>query len=441
MSKAWPCLLFLALAVNAPEAAALGPQNVLVLANRDCPRSLEIAAYYARARAIPAANILLLSGPDTRTMDFGPFQDAVAEPLRKHLAARHGAPIDCLVLADGIPLRVRLPQGPISASALLAVLDTPLFGRPQTSLPTVANPYLDSDTPFSHRKAFGDLHLYLVTHLCGLTAVDAKALVDRSLASDRSAPVGDFYFQKAKGNARGRNATYDKALKDLKERGLRAFVLPWGPAALAEKKGIAGLLTGGKYSGLAQKTVDSLSFRPGALVDLLESYGAVPRNFDPGRNPVQVPVTWFIRAGATGVHGTVAEPYAHAFPRATLFRWYSRGYGLAEAYFMSLPFLYWQNAVFGDPLAAPYAARPAVTVSVTEDAGLWVKVEAKPTNPRVGVQRVALFGNGRPLGAIEGCSGTFKIAPPTGELVLLATATGWGRAQPTGWAVRTIGKK
>jgi len=441
MSKVLPCLLFLALAA-APEATALGPQNVGVLANRDCPRSLEIAAYYARARAIPAANILLLSLPDTRTMDYKPFQESVAEPLRKYLAARRGAPIDCLVLADGLPLRVRLPQGPISASALLAVLDTPLFGRPQTSLPTVANPYLDSDTPFAHGKAFGDLHLYLVTHLCGLTPLDAKALVDRSRASDRSAPVGDFYFHVAQGNARGRNATYDKALKDLKERGFRAFVLPWGPAALAEKKGIAGLLTGGKYSGLGQKTVESLSFRPGALVDLLESYGAVPRNFDSTRNPVQVPVTWFIRAGATGVHGTVAEPYAHAFPRATLFRWYSRGYGLAEAFFMSLPFLYWQNAVFGDPLAAPYAARPAVTMSVvTQGAELWVTVKAEPTNPRVGVQRVALFGNGRPLGAKKGSLGTFKIDPPTGELVLLATATGWGRAKPTGWTVRTIGKK
>ena len=61
----------------------------------------------------------------------------------------------------------------------------------------------------------------------------------------------------------------------------------------------------------------------------------------------------YIHEGATGVTGHVAEPYLAACPRPDLlFSAYIRGRNLAESFYLSIPFLSWQNIVAGDPLCA-----------------------------------------------------------------------------------------
>ena len=77
-------------------------------------------------------------------------------------------------------------------------------------------------------------------------------------------------------------------------------------------------------------------------------------------------VTHMVRAGITGVHGTVAEPYNIAFPPADLFSPYIAGYTLAETFHQKLPFRYWMNLVIGDPLCAPYARRLDIDVSISQ---------------------------------------------------------------------------
>ena len=62
-----------------------------------------------------------------------------------------------------------------------------------------------------------------------------------------------------------------------------------------------------------------------------------------------------IRAGVTGVSGHVAEPFLDGSARPQiLFPAYVAGFNLAEAFYLAMPYLSWQNVVIGDPLCAPF---------------------------------------------------------------------------------------
>jgi tetratricopeptide (TPR) repeat protein len=69
-----------------------------------------------------------------------------------------------------------------------------------------------------------------------------------------------------------------------------------------------------------------------------------------------------IRAGVTGVSGHVAEPYLDGSARPQiLFPGYVAGLNLAESFYLSIPYLSWQNVVIGDPLCAPFAKSEVAT--------------------------------------------------------------------------------
>jgi len=64
--------------------------------------------------------------------------------------------------------------------------------------------------------------------------------------------------------------------------------------------------------------------------------------------------------GVSATLGPVAEPYVQAFPiPEAFFAFLVDGYyALAEAYFLSLPYLSWQMVLVGDPLYRPFKVRP-----------------------------------------------------------------------------------
>ncbi|MFK7989303.1 MAG: hypothetical protein AB8I08_25015 [Sandaracinaceae bacterium] len=93
----------------------------------------------------------------------------------------------------------------------------------------------------------------------------------------------------------------------------------------------------------------------------LTSFGARPINFrETGES--QVSIARWVTAGVAGVHGTVAEPLNNCFPDRELLVRYVDGSTLAEAFHLTMPFVYWRNLVLGDPMAAPFAERPTLTV-------------------------------------------------------------------------------
>ena len=64
-----------------------------------------------------------------------------------------------------------------------------------------------------------------------------------------------------------------------------------------------------------------------------------------------------ITQGVTGAKGYVAEPYTTAVAKPDImFDRYTRGYNLAESFYMASQLLKWRDVVIGDPLCRPYAA-------------------------------------------------------------------------------------
>jgi uncharacterized protein (TIGR03790 family) len=420
----------------APAArAGGGPENVLIIANGRSPESLAVANAYRAARDVPEANVCLLDIPldDFRSRSIvsrtvydlkiaGPIEDF----LRHHPAAGQ---LQFFVLCPDLPLRVESgpERKPFSLAAVLALLGSSApFGT------SPANPYCGQQVAFEKRAGqSGRLPvIHLVTWLRGYERSDALALIQRSLKADGTAPPGTFYFVKSQ-HTRG----YEQAADALRQRGLAVRLAESGhPVAAAPD--VAAYLSGGEYSGLGWKDLASNTYRPGCLIDMLESYGALWNNWRTFGYNLQTPVAWFIRAGATGVHGTTDEPFAAAFPssgRARLFLDnYTRGLNLAEAFWSAIPQLGWQNAVFGDPLCAPYAVRGKVTLTVTAPEApstiynLAARVEPAPSTTPA---EVRFFLDGRLLDPVRPAKPPADGGAWTAEAVVdtLKIPDGWHR--------------
>ena len=101
-----------------------------------------------------------------------------------------------------------------------------------------------------------------------------------------------------------------------------------------------------------EATYQALRFLPGALCDLTWSTSAAGL-----RDPHSVgSIAAMTERGAAGAQGYVSEPFCDAIskPDIVLDR-YTRGYNLAESFWMGSMFINWKQVVLGDPLCAPYA--------------------------------------------------------------------------------------
>lgn len=111
-------------------------------------------------------------------------------------------------------------------------------------------------------------------------------------------------------------------------------------------------------------------------------------------SPIRTLMASTIREGASGGIANVDEPWAsyagqpqHMFPR------YAQGYTWAESAYTGLPGIGWQEVVLGDPLMAPFATPPVVTITAPSQDGSLVQgivrlaATAVPVNA-AGIQRV-----------------------------------------------------
>lgn len=425
------------LAVAATAFAGGGPAETVVLVNTASADSRRVADHYVRARGIPPDQVCEVRCTPSLDVPMNDFVRDVVDPLRTFLR-RRGLEDRCrfVVVTQGMPIVARTPGGHVSTTAALALLDSPLCGMPQTRMPTVPNPYTTGPAPAG--RIAGGSRFLLVTALLSTTADEAIALVDRSVAADGTAPPAAlFLYQDAKPAAHVRNAAYDAARARIEAAGHRTERLGIGGDRAAGRKGVMGYMAGGAYSDLTAGGVRDVGYLPGAICDHLQSYGAVPGNFSADvKAHSQFPVTHMVRAGVTGVHGAVAEPYNVAFPDADLFLPYVEGATLAETFHQRMPLAYWMNLVLGDPLCAPYAQRPAVVVTGAPE-GKWTgRVALRVAAP--GASRVALYVNGTEVAAADGERldadvDTSRFAD--GPAHVLAQAVGPGAYEPRGWRV------
>jgi hypothetical protein len=78
-----------------------------------------------------------------------------------------------------------------------------------------------------------------------------------------------------------------------------------------------------------------------------------------------------LNAGAAGSYGTIVEPcnYLQKFPDPLVFFYQTRGFSLAEAYYLSILNPY-QGLIVGEPLSAPFAQRGQADWAALADGSL-----------------------------------------------------------------------
>lgn len=269
-------------------------------------------------------------------------------------------------------------------------------------------------------------NLVIVSSLDGFDYKDATDLVDRAIASESGPPPkAELMCMQGEDPARAaRDPECEFVTRMLTSAGFTStFVSPFNGT-------LSGHTVASYFTGSADTVKGAIAgntFAPGAITDNLTSYGAAVPNFfcgaDGGACPgseVQTSIARFVRAGATGAHGTVNEPKNNVFPNAGALLLYTFGYSMGESYFYNQLFVYWQNVHLGDPLASPYAVRPKVTFDASVPANEPIVVTA--THPN-GVASIDLFKGGKRVASATGNTLSYMAAGGVGDtLDLLAVA-------------------
>ncbi len=248
----------------------------------------------------------------------------------------------------------------------------------------------------------GNLNRYYLATMLAYTGIrgnsvpEALSYLASAAASDGTHPDGTVYLlvnQNVRSTARQR--LFPATVKALETRGRRAEILTRGEAGQngilpLGKDDVIGAVVGAKsYAWVRSKS----RLLPGAIAESLTSYGG---HFNRGS---QTKLSEFLRHGAAGSSGAVAEPFSFQakFPTSMLHVYYADGCSLAESFYQSIAAPY-QLIVVGDPLARPFA-HPADVRLVEPDPALpWretvtIRPRVFPT-PERPIARVELWVNG-----------------------------------------------
>jgi uncharacterized protein (TIGR03790 family) len=308
----------------------IGPDNLAVVINTADPLSIAIGQYYVRRRHIPAANVARVSFAYHRTVlpaeQFFALKGAVDSQLPPFIQA--------YALTWTRPYRVDC----MSITSAFAFGFDPNYCA-TGCVTTQLSPYFNSDA----ERPYDELHIRPAMMLAARSLDLAKALIDRGVRSDGSAPRGTAYLAITGDSARDvRDAEYPDAR--MLVAGRIPIQVVHGP--VEHRNDVMFYLTGG--ANVAGIQTDR--FLPGAVADHLTSYGGVLDGTG------QMSALRWIEAGATGSYGTVVEPcnFTAKFPNVgLLMRRYLAGETLIEAYWKSVA-MPGQGVFIGEPLAHPF---------------------------------------------------------------------------------------
>jgi len=367
--------------------------HVLVVENTNSPTSVQIAKYYMEKRRVK--KVLQISCPDSaldvglETLTYAVFQEVIEKPLREFLVKDNK--IDYIVLNKGIP--IRLSDAPVgfgnntpSLDSYIAALD---YFDKSDSLKIIideggylgkafVNRYWNATERFSHAKYGG----YLVTRLDGYTVASALALVDSSIAGEKTKPTGTILLDAMPLAEPVDTSTVPLSpIKDGKTdmtmisgMGMPAWSLDLFAASerlakagfpvesdrtdafLGSKQALMGYASWGSNDAkFVAENYATLKFASGAIAETAVSTSG--RTFLPSAGGQSL-IADLIEARVTGVKGYCNEPFLPAIASPTiLFDRYTQGWNLAESFYAASRFIGWEDIVIGDPLSAPYAKR------------------------------------------------------------------------------------
>ncbi len=384
--RGWALLGLLVALVAGARAADPLAARVVLLANRDDPDSMEIARHYAEVRGVPAANLIALPMSAAETITWDEFIAQIWRPLQDELVRQkwiEAIPMDLsddvgrrkyamaghhlafLVVCRGVPLRIShdparyrpargLPENPSfqtnqaavdSELSLLAVNESPINGF-------VPNPLYGRDRPVPGELA----QVVKVARLDGPSAADARALVDRAVAAERTGPAGRAYIDQAGGRPDG-DDWLRVAAGEARALGFDTDVETTPATYGAGARFDAPVLYFGWYTPRLNGpfALPGFVFPPGAIAVHIHSFSA--------ETLCSTETGWcgpMLARGVTATVGNVFEPYLQLLHRPDLLlRALARGERLGDAAYYALPVLSWQSIVIGDPLYRPFGTSAA----------------------------------------------------------------------------------
>jgi uncharacterized protein (TIGR03790 family) len=387
----------------------LEPAEVIVVANRSASDSVDLARYYMEKRGIPKENLVRI---DTTTKEYcsrEEYDAKIAAPVRGFLRENAGKGFRCLVTMSGIPLRVEPPAmtgsekklykqlhkerdetgkklrslaDPKGAEAAVlkdalaglekqlkalerrdqgAAVDSELTLLLNESYPLeqwVLNPYF----PGFQGKVlpFGKKDVLMVSRLDAPSEKIVRRVIDDSLAAEDHGLKGTAYFDarwkkpltaKLDGYAYYDNSLH-RAAERLGARGIPVVINDRPGLFQAGEAPVAALYCGWYSLG---RYVDAFDWQPGAVGYHIASVECSTLRAGSSQG-------WckrMLEDGVAATVGPVAEPYVQAFPVPDIFFGLLTDgrFALAEAYFLSMPYLSWQMVLIGDPLYRPYKRR------------------------------------------------------------------------------------
>jgi len=396
------------LSVCGELAAALEPNEILLIANTDQAASMKLARYYCEKRGVPSGNIIPVSlGTQLRdSIGRGDYEKRLAGPIRRTFATRDDlGHIECLVTTYGVPFKVgrrdplsgfdaqlkQLRQSLQEQNDAVAQLEkdgqanTPAWQERraramqiQMDIDRIEGKETDASVDSELAMVLSgpyELHRWqpnlwptpgphpfktlMVCRLDGPSYNIAKGLIDKALAAEAKGLKGSACFDSRGFKGDGIYSYYDQSLRDLAR-----LTQLWTGMTVREEQTEALFEPGscpqtalycGWYS--LQKYVDAFDFVDGAVGYHIASFEAAAL-----RDPKSL--QWcpaMLQDGITATLGPVNEPYLFAFPEpSAFFGALYDGRCLVEAYFLTERFTSWQMVLIGDPLYKPFKAKPAV---------------------------------------------------------------------------------
>lgn len=381
------------LSVLAPGAARiraepLGPRHVLVVANANVKDSGEVAAHYARARGIPADHVVAIDAPDATDISREVFDERIRRPIERAIVDRKlKEEIRALAMIYGVPMKVGAPDVVSHSEKLWEDEQNRMreeiagLRRGEAAVDSeLALLFRERDAKdffgFTQNPAFGreelsdlrEVGITIVGRIDGPTPEIARRLVDDAIAAERGGLAGKGYFD-------GRWESFGKgpvgyAAGDWFVRCAYIHARNAGFESLLDESGDLFAKDGCPDCALYYGWYSLHNFhdhfgklaRGAIAIHIASAEGGI--KFGGGRGPDSPNEggPWclgLLRAGAAVTAGPLSEPYLSAFPQGfVFFREIFCGRTVCEAYWLSIPWVSWQMHFIGDPLYAPFRAKP-----------------------------------------------------------------------------------
>jgi len=370
--------------------APVNYNDVGLIINENDTNSVAIGEYFIQQRNIPSRNVIRITAPTKETITFDEFQAVRAQIEDYLISSALRDSLNYLVTTKGVPLRITHGTGddPRNASfdaEIMLILGSfaPHIGQNTLFAPPNSvrvHYYFRKDEPYRRKAVVPGTNppltydLYLTTRLIGLTKEDVFALIDRSgpftLVDKDSAK---FVFDRDPRPIQ--LVPYDTNMaiagSMLAARGWNVLVNHDSVFVTGERN-VLGYTSWGSNDHFdhlfTQHARPKFHWLPGSLAETYVSTSA--RNFTPGQTSGQSRIADLIAEGCVGASGYVFEPYTVALTWVdVLFERYTRGYNLAESFYMANPTFSWMAVIVGDPktsIITEMPPHPAPTAHATD---------------------------------------------------------------------------